>query len=453
MKKYLYLLLCCLSVSVQGQLCFEKTFGTSSTYEYGHDVYQLPDSSYRMLGLANDITLLKFSPTGVLMGNRSICACPFTSFCFMEPHTVNSYYVSGKGFLLKIDSIGNINFNVPFAGINYHNFARLNHTYDGGFVTTDTSDMHYLNPHAFNILRFDSMAVLLRSDTIIPDSTYNYTGLAIKELTDRNFIVLARRDSGFGINSIWLGYESFKVDTSGNILWRTNISRDSLTIQELTAMEDTGYMVSGTNFQDSTRLFLKRYDSNGNIVSDHAYIPSHGFYRHHLIRTHDRGFMIGCDGGNSDTDLLILKTDSLGNQQWYKTFGGTNFDYIGSVQQTFDNGYIICGSKFVFSSNNTDYYLIKTDSLGNVDSTLTNNFNGIKDDLQFAIYPNPTMGTFIIKNVSSREKSMLEIMNGQGEIIYSEMLFGKNEYVVNTNFAKGFYFVRVNDVVGKLIVE
>ena len=123
------------------------------------------------------------------------------------------------------------------------------------------------------------------------------------------------------------------------------------------------------------------------------------------------------------------------------------------VQQTFDNGYIICGSKFVFSSNNTDYYLIKTDSLGNVDSTLTNNFNGIKDDLQFAIYPNPTMGTFIIKNVSSREKSMLEIMNGQGEIIYSEMLFGKNEYVVNTNFAKGFYFVRVNDVVGKLIVE
>ncbi len=451
MKKYLLILFCCLSFSVQGQLCFEKTFGTSSTDEYGHDVYQLADSSYVMLGLGSNLMFHKFSPSGLLTWNRIICFCAFTSYCFMEPNIGKSYYISGKGIFLKIDSIGNLIFNSQLQGINYRNFARLNHTYYGGFVTTDTINVQSVNPYAFCILRFDSMAVLLRTDTIIPDSIYNYTPLAIKELTDRNFIVLARRDSG--INSDWLGYESFKIDTSGNILWRSNISRDSLRVHELTSLEDTGYMVTGTNFQDSSRLFMKRYDSNGNIINDHAYIPSHGFYRHHTIRTHDRGFMIGCDGGDGDTDLLILKTDSLGNMQWYKTFGGTNFDHIGSVQQTLDHGYIICGSKTVLPSYSNDYYLIKTDSLGIIDSTLTNNFNEIINESQFAIYPNPTTGTFILKNISSKGKSMLEIMNDIGEIVYSEMLYGKNEYVLNTDFGKGIYFVKMNGVVRKLIVE
>jgi hypothetical protein len=48
-------------------------------------------------------------------------------------------------------------------------------------------------------------------------------------------------------------------------------------------------------------------------------------------------------------------------------------------------------------------------------------------------------------------------MNPVGEVAYTEKLFGKKEYVVDANLAKGIYFVRVEDgksnVTTKLVVE
>ncbi len=72
---------------------------------------------------------------------------------------------------------------------------------------------------------------------------------------------------------------------------------------------------------------------------------------------------------------------------------------------------------------------------------------------RFFLFPNPTQSSFTLKNISSTENFQLQIFNPLGEIVYTEKLFGKNEYVVNANFAKGVYFVRVNDVLRKLVVE
>ena len=69
------------------------------------------------------------------------------------------------------------------------------------------------------------------------------------------------------------------------------------------------------------------------------------------------------------------------------------------------------------------------------------------------IYPNPTNNNFTIKNISASEISLLQIINPTGAIVYTEKLYGKNEYLIDANFAKGIYFVRVNNVVRKLIVD
>jgi hypothetical protein len=69
--------------------------------------------------------------------------------------------------------------------------------------------------------------------------------------------------------------------------------------------------------------------------------------------------------GAGNYDYWLLKTDSVGNKLWKKTYGGPNYDFAGSVEITSDNGCILIGMKDLYTPLN-DIYLIKTDEFGNV---------------------------------------------------------------------------------------
>jgi len=87
-----------------------------------------------------------------------------------------------------------------------------------------------------------------------------------------------------------------------------------------------------------------------------------------VIQTSDGGFvLVGSTYtyGAGGSDFWLVKTDNLGNMQWNKTYGGTNEDYGFSVIQTFDNGYVIAGSTSSFGAGVYDFWLVKTDHLGN----------------------------------------------------------------------------------------
>ncbi len=102
-----------------------------------------------------------------------------------------------------------------------------------------------------------------------------------------------------------------------------------------------------------------------------------------IQQTSDGGYILG---GNSTSgigadktealkgnwDYWIVKTDSSGIKQWDRDFGGTDADWLTSILQTSDGGYLlggysnsgIGGDKSGPSKGLADYWIIKIDSLG-----------------------------------------------------------------------------------------
>ena len=101
-------------------------------------------------------------------------------------------------------------------------------------------------------------------------------------------------------------------------------------------------------------------------------------------QTSDNGYIIvGHTNINlNGKDVLLIKTNSLGDTIWSKTFGGSEYDTGFDVKETSDNGYIIIGSTNIFGEG-SDVYLIKTDSLGN--ELWSNAIGGPYNDLGLSI--------------------------------------------------------------------
>jgi hypothetical protein len=119
-----------------------------------------------------------------------------------------------------------------------------------------------------------------------------------------------------------------------------------------------------------------------------------------IQQTSDGGFILG---GQSTSDISgdktenslggidywIVKTDAVGNIQWQNTIGGNLDDALRSVQQTTDGGYIIggtsnsniSGDKTENSNGDDDYWIVKTDSIGNIQ--WQNTIGGSNDDWLF----------------------------------------------------------------------
>jgi len=81
-----------------------------------------------------------------------------------------------------------------------------------------------------------------------------------------------------------------------------------------------------------------------------AETPDHGFIMFGTTNGNDGDvpFCYGTPGGPT-TDWLVIKTDSVGNKQWAKVYGGTG-DEGGGLMLIINNGYYLIGT-----SNSTNY--------------------------------------------------------------------------------------------------
>ncbi|MBK7853611.1 MAG: hypothetical protein IPJ79_00675 [Bacteroidetes bacterium] len=113
------------------------------------------------------------------------------------------------------------------------------------------------------------------------------------------------------------------------------------------------------------------------------------------------------ENSNGDYDYWIVKSDSTGNIQWQNTIGGNGDDWLNSIVQTSDEEYILGGSsnsnisgdKTENSNGDYDYWIVKIcDSLSTASLCSAVSVNELVIDYkEVEVFPNPVIDELTIQ--------------------------------------------------------
>ena len=173
------------------------------------------------------------------------------------------------------------------------------------------------------------------------------------------------------------------IDSIGELLWDKTFGASGYCNGILLA-PDGGYVIVGnTDNQGSggMDILLVKTDENGNIEWSQTYGGSDNESPHNIQMTDDGGYIITGwteSYGDKSGDLWLIKTDSTGNEEWSKTFGGTGIDGGDHIILLEGRGYMFIGVTTSFGAGGFDVWLIKTDSYGN--EIWSDTLGGVYDD-------------------------------------------------------------------------
>jgi hypothetical protein len=212
-------------------------------------------------------------------------------------------------------------------------------------------------------------------------------GYSVQQTCDGGYIIAGYTDS-YGEGG--LDFYLVKANSNGDMLWNKTYGGPGMDFgMSVHLTTDGGYIVSGftDSFGAGSRdVYLVKTDSNGDLLWNKTYGGINIDVGRFVDETSDGCYIIAgytYSFGEGDRDFYLVKTDSNGDMLWNKTYGGPDRDFATSVQETTDGGYIITGLTKSYGAGGDDVYLIKTDSDGNM--TWNNTYGGSDYDGGYSV--------------------------------------------------------------------
>ena len=429
-----------------------KTYGGLET-DYGVCVELTSDGDYAILGMTRsfgagsyDVWLIKTDSLGDTLWTRMYGESE-SDYGYAVQQTSDDGYIivgatwsygSGLGdvWLIKTDSLGNILWSKIFGGSDTDYGKSVCQTTDGGYIIAGFTLSFGTGYYDVWLIKTDANGDTLWTRTY--GGTNLDVGEIVRETSDGGYIIGAHTNSFGPTQDIWL----IKTDKGGDTLW-TKIYNlpQSEAISSVQQTMDGGYIIAGQTYVFPTVQpdgLLIKTDPSGEVSWIKTYDYDLGDAFNSVQQTTDGGYIIaGFTGGSNSPgdsakpDVWIIKTDSLGDTLWTRTYGRRTGDEVAtSVRQTSDERYIVVGHTNSFGSGDNDIWLIRLGSETEVSEYCRNN---TKIFPVFRIYPNPFTNSILVEYQLNRSTNVeITIYNSLGQKIIT---------LVNRNESTGFHRV------------
>jgi len=279
-----------------------------------------------------------------------------------------SYTHGGADFAIyKLDSLGNKTWFRHYGGAYMDRAYSIQQTSEGGYVVAGYTYSYSHGIEDFAIYKLNSSGDKIWFKHY--GGANNDEGYSIQQTSDGGYIVAGETQS---FTSGGADFAIYKLDSSGNKVWFKHYGGTGEEVAySIQQTSDGGYIVAGyteSYTYGNEDFAIYRLDSNGNQVWFKHYGGIGYDGAKSIQQTTDGGYIVtGYTGSFSvaSYDFAIYKLNSSGSKDWFKNYGGTDWDEGASVKQTSDGGYVVAGYTWSYSHGRTDFAIYKLDSDGN----------------------------------------------------------------------------------------
>ncbi len=494
-------------LSSQPSIQWQKSLG-GSQYDAAGSIQQTNDGGYIVVGTTQssdgdvsgqqgvvDVWALKLDSNGNILWQKTLGGSSvdvgnsmqltsdggliLAGFTISNNGDVSGNHGAADGWIVKLDSNGAVQWQKVLGGSLEDKAQSIRQTNDGGYIVAgytasndgDVSDNHGGND--FWVLKLNSVGTLEWEKTL--GGTWNDEAYSVRQTTDGGYVVggaTYSNDGDVSGNNGTIDYWVVKLTNTGTIEWQKALGGSGADDgRHVIQTTDGGYIVAGTEGSGDGQVTGSHGKTDGWVVKlnqtgDLQWQKTLGGSQEDALNaiqpTSDGGCVIAAFTQSSDGDVLgdnviadiwVVKLNAMGDIQWGKTLGGTEFEYPADIQKTIDGGFVVAGSAesndgdVTGNHGSNDLWVVKLSVLSSATSSPV--------ALPLEIFPNPASQSISIKIPTDESSITISISDLLGRIVSRQTISNTDlgsEKIDIAALADGVYFLTATMPSGKVFV-